>query len=435
MADQRLILLLVKIAVAASLASILLRFGIFKRLLASESRNVRERLILALSLALVYGSSVATRIITNNQYMAVDLGLEGAFLAGVVGGYITGLTGGLLITIPALLHGEYTSLALFAGAGVIGGLLRDFANDGEEIWRLSPFFDLGLYRILFKLKNLERALFHFAFYAVTFLLEFLRGTLSATFGPARIFTLTSQWQDPTPTELLCIYGATLLSITISLTIWNSARYEGKLESQNRLLTEARMAALMSQINPHFLFNTLNAISSLIRVDPEKAREMIYKLSAILRRLLRKQDSLCPLREELSFIDDYLSIEMVRFGAKLRVVKQIDPDTLTCLVPSMMLQPIVENSIRHGLSNKLDGGTIYLKSTLENGRLRITVEDDGVGIPEPRLANLFELGIGVSNVNERLRVLFGDEYRMGVDSRLGEYTRTEIELPLQAVAAA
>jgi len=100
------------------------------------------------------------------------------------------------------------------------------------------------------------------------------------------------------------------------------------------------------------------------------------------------------------------------------------------VPSMLLQPIVENSIRHGLSTKVDGGTVRLRSRLTGGRLQIQVEDDGVGIPESKLATLFEQGIGVSNVNERLKVLFGDDYKMWIDSRLGEGTSTGIELPEQ-----
>ncbi len=97
---------------------------------------------------------------------------------------------------------------------------------------------------------------------------------------------------------------------------------------------------------------------------------------------------------------------------------------------MLLQPLVENSIRHGLSSKVDGGVIRVRSRIENGRLQILVEDDGVGIPEDKLARMFELGIGVSNVNERLKVLFGDEYKMWIDSRLGEGTSTGIEIPEQ-----
>jgi len=217
---------------------------------------------------------------------------------------------------------------------------------------------------------------------------------------------------------------------LPIKIWNSKRYERKLELQQLSLNEARLAALSRQINPHFLFNTLNSVASLIRQDPEEARQVVYKLSKILRRLLRQQENLTPLREELSFIDAYLAIEMVRFGDKLQFIRDIDPATLDLLVPSMLLQPLVENSIRHGLSSKVDGGVIRVRSRIEQGRLQILVEDDGVGIPEDKLARMFELGIGVSNVNERLKVLFGDEYKMWIDSRLGEGTSTGIEIPEQ-----
>jgi two-component system LytT family sensor kinase len=156
--------------------------------------------------------------------------------------------------------------------------------------------------------------------------------------------------------------------------------------------------------------------------------VIYRLSAILRRLLRKNENLNPLRDELQFVDDYMGIEIVRFGDKLQFVKEVESDTLDRLVPSMLLQPIVENSIKHGLSSKVDGGMIRVRSRLEAGRLHLLVEDNGVGIPEAKLATLFEQGIGISNVNERLKVLFGNNYRMWIDSKPGVGTQTEIDIP-------
>jgi two-component system LytT family sensor kinase len=245
-----------------------------------------------------------------------------------------------------------------------------------------------------------------------------------------VFALQQRWMPLPPWMVVAVYATTLFATVLPIKVWNSNRNEKKLEQQQLRLNEARLAALSRQINPHFLFNTLNSVTSLIRLDPEQARQVVYKLSNILRRLLRQQENLTALREELSFIDDYLAIEMIRFGEKLRVVKDIDPATLDMLVPSMLLQPIVENSIRHGLSSKVDGGTVRLKSRMLGDRLQILVEDDGVGIPESKLATLFEQGIGVSNVNERLKVLFGDDYKMWIDSRLGEGTSTGIELPEQ-----
>jgi two-component system LytT family sensor kinase len=236
---------------------------------------------------------------------------------------------------------------------------------------------------------------------------------------------------------LAVYACTLFAVAIPLKIWHNTRNEKKLEEQSRLLVEARLAALTSQINPHFLFNTLNSVSSLIRTDPNQARIMVLKLSKVLRRLLRKHENFSTLREELSFIEDYLSIEVTRFGEKLCFEKDVAEDTLDILVPSMLLQPLVENSIKHGLSSKVEGGTIRIHTARAGGKLQVLVEDDGVGIPENKLATLLDHGgIGVSNVNERLKVLFGNEYRMWIDSQRGGGTRIQIEMPeLQADLAA
>ena len=157
-----------------------------------------------------------------------------------------------------------------------------------------------------------------------------------------------------------IYAASVAAVGIEIKVFNSVRIQIKLEEQERLLLHARMEALQNQINPHFLFNTLNSISSLVRFDPDMARAVIFKLATILRRLLNSGEAFSPLREEFEFIDNYLDIEVVRFGRdKLRVVKEFDPASLDVVVPSMLLQPLVENSIKHGLSPKVEGGSIYL----------------------------------------------------------------------------
>jgi two-component system LytT family sensor kinase len=196
-----------------------------------------------------------------------------------------------------------------------------------------------------------------------------------------------------------------------------------------------MEALQSQINPHFLFNTLNSVASLVRFDPDTARELILKLSKILRRLLKKGDSFVQLREELEFIDDYLDIEVIRFGRdKLRVVKELDDSSLDIIVPTMLIQPIVENSIKHGLSPKISGGTIYLRSRTVGNILVIEVEDDGVGIVEPgsevsEWSPQHGTGIGMANVRERLNVLYSDAARVEVESRTGAGTIVRILLPI------
>jgi two-component system LytT family sensor kinase len=433
--ERYFVSLLVKLGAVASIASILARSNTFKGILIREERTLNQRLMLSLWLSAVFAASVATRVVSRT-YQAADLGLEGSLLAGITGGYVTGLLSGILISLPAMFWGEHLSMPLLASIGVLGGLLRDCAPTSEEVWRFSPFFDLNLYRFFKESRDHRRTAFHLYFCAAILFAEFLRQTVGDLFSEKQLFYLHPEGQHPHPLPVAALYAATLFAVTIPLKIWNNTRNEKKIEEQQRLLMQARLQALTSQINPHFLFNTLNSVSSLIRTDPNQARVMVVKLSRVLRRLLRKHENFNALREELSFIEDYLSIEVVRFGDKLRFEKEVDEGTLDMLVPSMLLQPLVENCIKHGLSSKVEGGTIRIRTRHQDSRLHVEVEDDGVGIPEAKLAILLDLGIGVSNVNERLKVLFGNDYRMWIDSQPGRGTKIQIELPeLQSSLAA
>ncbi|MEJ7604997.1 MAG: hypothetical protein WKF37_01730 [Bryobacteraceae bacterium] len=138
--EQHLVSLLLKIAVAAALASILVRVSVLKRMLLREERTLIQRVQMALGFSAIFGAGVATRIVTG-VYKAADLGLEGSLLAGMLGGYVPGLLSGVLVSIPAVIRGEWLTMPLFAGVGVLGGLLRDIAPDPEEIWKFSPFLD------------------------------------------------------------------------------------------------------------------------------------------------------------------------------------------------------------------------------------------------------------------------------------------------------
>jgi len=429
MLEDYLVPLLLKLGVMASIASLLARSNAFKSMLMRENRTMNQRLALSLCLSVVFGAGVAFRVFSRPDYQAAyqaaDLGLEGSIIAGIVGGYVTGLLSGVLISLPAFIHGEYLAMPLLAGVGVLGGLLRDLAPDSEEIWRFSPFFDLNIYRFFKESKDYRRTAFHLVFPAGILVAEALRQAV-------RPLPDSVPADPPAVPTTIAIFLSTLFAVAIPLKIWNSTRNEKKLEEKERLLVEARLAALTSQINPHFLFNTLNSVSSLIRTDPNQARIMVVKLSKVLRRLLRKHEHFSPLRDELSFIEDYLSIEVVRFGDKLRFEQDVESDTLDMIVPSMLLQPLVENSIKHGLSGKVEGGTIRIRTRRIDAKLLLLVEDDGIGIPEARLATLLDQGIGVSNVNERLKVLFGNQYRMWIDSQPGRGTSIQIEMPeLQA----
>ncbi len=437
--EQQLAALLIKIAVSASIASILMRFARFQRVVFRDERTVRERLQLALVFSLIFGASAEVRILSHHQYEAIDLAMEGSIIAGMLGGYVSGLLTGLAVCLPDVATGDFMSMPLYAATGILGGLMHDLAPVKEDVWYFSPFVDLNLYRLFRQIlrinpqaiqrRVLELAAFNVVCNAIAIVAEFLRCGIHLLFtGRGGTFFLFNRTPSITLLGFVALAATTLFAVSLPIRIWSSFRVERQLESQRARLTEARLAALTNQINPHFLFNTLNSVSTLIRIDPDRARGMVYQLSKILRRLLRKTENLSPLREELSFIDDYLAIEMVRFGDKLRFHKEIDERTLDWLIPSMILQPIIENSIKHGLASKIEGGMVRLKTWLNDTHLFISIEDDGVGIPEAKLGTLLQQGIGVNNVNERLRVLFGRGYRLSVDSNLGQGTQTIIEIP-------
>jgi two-component system LytT family sensor kinase len=408
-----------------------------RSILLADRRSVSDRLEIALIFAFLFGAGETARILTSNQYQAIDLALESALIAGLIAGYISGLVTGICVSIPAMFAGEYMSMPLFAAAGVMGGLLRDIAPDEEDVWYFSAFVDLNVYRVVrdfvrrrktvLDRRVVERSAFNVACNLAVLVIELVRMAQAMSFRPAA-FSIIKGWSGPVLVHFIAMSVTTLFSVSIPIRIWSSVRTEEKLKAQQTMLVEARLAALTNQINPHFLFNTLNSVATLIRIDPEKARGVVYRLSNILRRLLRKTENFSPLRDEIRFIDDYLAIEMVRFGDKLRFVKDVSDDSLDRLVPSMILQPLIENSIKHGLASKVEGGTILLRVWLDSGTLHILVEDDGVGMEEGRLMSLLDLGIGVSNVNERLNVLFASKYRLQVESSPGKGTRTLIQLP-------
>ena len=443
--EPRLILvnLLIKLGVAAALSSALVRSKEFKNLIFREQRETRHKIYLALWMAIPITLGVWIRV-SVKSFLAGDLSLETALLLGVIGGRLSGGLGGALVSLPAVLHGEWASLPLNVLAGIAAGWLRRFAPEQEDIWSFSPFIDLTLYRMI--RRNLPRPRvfdWQVTFFATIVGLRFLQTEIWRSW-PNSIFSLESPglWANHASLNGYLVESAIYLTVVMvvgtELKIFTSVRIQIKLEEQERLLLQARMAALQNQINPHFLFNTLNSISSLVRFDPDTAREMILKLATILRRLLNSTDSFVALREEIEFIDNYLAIEVVRFGRdKLKVVKELDPASLEAMVPSMLQQPLVENCIKHGLSPKVEGGSITLRSRLIKSRLVVEVEDDGVGmasaqefVPENGQAqSLAGMGIGMANVAERLKVLYGDAAKMMIENREGGGTLIRLRLPI------
>jgi len=413
--------LIVKVAVAASLTTMLVRFRWFRRILLTERRDWPERLVFAAGLGIPLCAGVIARLLLN--YNAFDLSLSGSFLAGLIAGPYAGAIVGTLVGVPPVFAGEIISLPFAVGCGFAGGGLREVCPK-EAIWRLSPLFFTGLHRDAWRFVRRLQIDWHMILIAAPIALELLRQALGHRFGAQRLFYLgpSNAWLW----VLVCL--ATVLAVAIPIKIWNSARIEHRLEEQEQLLLAARIEALASQINPHFLFNTLTSISSLIRSDPETARTLIVKLSGLLRRLLRSRDHFVTLHEELDAIDEYLGIESIRFGPKLKIDKDISPDVLDVVVPSMILQPLIENSIKHGLTRKVGEGSILIRAHRHAGHAIIEVVDDGLGMPEEGLEYAMRGGIGLRNVNERLQVIYGKNYQLKIDSQPGQGTCARIEIP-------
>ena len=419
-----LITLLVKLGVAASVASVLARVTTFRRLFFAERRTAAQTAALLAFFLVPLTLGVWIRIAVPN-FLAADISFETVILLGLLVGPEWAMLGGLVLAAPAVCHHEFLALPFNAALGLGAGLLGRFVEK-EEIWSFTPFIDLSLYRWVRRNLREPRVDRQFLMLFLIVAAEACRDWIAHAF-PRRLFALLAgQWW----LQALVWLSAPIV-VGIALKVWNTLRIELKLEEQKRLLLEARLDALQRQINPHLLFNTLNSITSLVRVKPEMARQMTVKLANILRALLKDHDTYVPLSEELQFTDDYLDIEVVRFGAeKLRVKKEIDPRTLAVLVPSILLQPLIENSIKHGLEPRINGGTVTLRSQLDGDRVRIEVADDGVGMGDRSASPLRSAGagIGMKNVQERLEVLYGNQARFSVVSNPGRGTLVTIEIP-------
>jgi two-component system, LytTR family, sensor kinase len=222
--------------------------------------------------------------------------------------------------------------------------------------------------------------------------------------------------------------------------WQAYRYydhyiadELRLERLEKNFSEARLNALRMQLDPHFLFNALNTISSQVERDPKLARRMIEHLGDLLRMSLESKDRQeVPLAEELAFLDHYLAIQKIRFGEHLKIETRIAPEVKLASVPCLLLQPLVENAIRHGISKRSSGGTVVVSAERVENRLEIRVLDDGVGLPRQwSLEN--SAGVGLAVTRQRIAALHPNgASRFAVRERASGGTEVEIALPFNSI---
>ncbi|HVE57337.1 MAG TPA: histidine kinase [Pyrinomonadaceae bacterium] len=255
-------------------------------------------------------------------------------------------------------------------------------------------------------------------------------------GYLRSYQLDSFWETYKIFLLVNLHFGVAIYWAV-LSIYQAVRYyrkyrerelaTSKLEAR---LAQSRLQVLKMQLHPHFLFNTLNAISELIYKDRESAERMIGDLSDLLRLSFENLEvQEISLKQELEFLRKYLEIEQMRFHDRLIVEMEISPDTLDASVPNMILQPLVENAIKHGIAPRSTGGKIEIGAHRSNGSLELSVSDNGIGVPFNDLENLSE-GVGISNTRRRLRHLYGEKHTFNLANAEKSGLRVNLTIPFK-----
>lgn len=286
--------------------------------------------------------------------------------------------------------------ALCFAASTAAGLAFALPQSGQVPASLADWWSWGLLApaILALSDRLRFPALHLALgTTATFLHIGIRALLMIPLTSAALPAFGALWDQALQGSYL--WGMVVYFLIVGL--WSAWRANQLRHKAELALAEARLTVLRAQLDPHFLFNALNTISSQVTADPKSARRMIEHLGDLLRLSLDSSGrKTVALSEELTFLDHYLAIQKMRFGAKLIVTFDIAPETREALVPSLILQPLVENAIRHGLSPRAEGGSVTVRAHIEADRLFLSVSDDGVGLPAD-----WRVGIGLSVTRERL----------------------------------
>jgi len=279
------------------------------------------------------------------------------------------------------------------------------------------------------------------------LLAHLGGFTAATLLLSTVSIALERWLDPPTGDSFArqlrtsvVFFSPLAFITyvatlgIGYAVSYGARSRQLLELKSEL-QKAQLSALRMQLNPHFLFNTLHTIGALVREDNHRgAVEMIEKLGDVLRHVLRSDAAPeTPLREEVAFLRKYLEIEQVRFGDRLRVTWSLDSPSESLAVPQLILQPLVENALRHGLAPRARPGALTIRASVASDRLELAVADDGVGLPADFAARC-RAGVGLANVRARLIRRYGDAAQLSLAPGVDGGVTALIVLPLATAAS-
>ncbi len=237
---------------------------------------------------------------------------------------------------------------------------------------------------------------------------------------------TEHGQLPPHLIRLAIGIGQLLSMQVEL---------AELDRQTQLLTVAKLDALHAQINPHFFFNTLNTIIMYSRTNPDRARHLLISLAEFFRQTLKRHGHFITLSEELECVNTYLELEKARFGNKLQIIEEIPEELINYKIPVLSIQPLVENSVKHGITPKVGKGIVRIIAFKEKNHLVLTISDDGIGIAPDKIDKVLKPGygsgngVGLSNVHQRTQNLFGEDYGLKITSNLDVGTSIKMRIPL------
>jgi LytS/YehU family sensor histidine kinase len=336
-------------------------------------------------------------------------------------------------TLYALFYAGQGYIGLRAGgqpANILWSLRAAFL--GSYLWAFCTLYILAISR-RFPLDDRGRALNVAVHLVSVVVIGLIHVNLGHLFGTLGWYLPSTYWS-----RFVRVFPVAVLQACLLVGIAHGLGYYVRLRSQElratRLqasLSEARLQALKMQLQPHFLFNALNAVSTLIHRDPEAADQMLASLAGFLRHTLATADAQeVPLAEELHFLELYLEIEQVRFGDRLQVAMRIDTGTRMARVPHLILQPLVENAIRHGIATLLTPGRIEILARREGDHLRLRVRDNGVGLAAAREHAGGTGGVGLSSTRGRLEQLYGDDYDFHLTEPADGGTVAEVRIPFR-----
>ena len=275
-----------------------------------------------------------------------------------------------------------------------------------EDWYVWGLFSMGIFELArrFPLQRQRWLAFLALHGAMGFLLSPVYQAIRSTVCGMDVIA----WRQPLPDVI--VYWIILTAWHANY--WRRESNDEALRAANleRQMVEAQLLALRMQLNPHFLFNTLNAIATLLRHDIDAAERMLVRLSELLRSALdTAAEPEVSLHKEVDFLERYVEIEQLRFGDRLNFVCHVSPDARSALVPNLILQPLVENAIKHGIENRSRGGRVELSATRSNGSLHLEIRDNGKA---PEAVDENGMGVGLTNTRTRLETMYGDRQQMG-----------------------